>query len=68
MDSDEYRRLYATCLTMAKQSDLPDVRARWLTLAKGCDDAFWNSNARDGRSKPMARRLKMRAAVNLSAA
>jgi hypothetical protein len=68
MDSDEYRRLYATCLTMANQSNLPDVRARWLTLAKDCDDAFWSSNARDGRSKPITTRLKMRAAVNLSAA
>jgi hypothetical protein len=68
MDSDEYRRLYATCLTMANQSNLPNVRARWLTLAKDCDDASWNSNARDGRSKPITTRLKMRAAVNLSAA
>jgi hypothetical protein len=68
MHSDEYRRLYAACLTMANQSNLPDVRARWLTLAKDCDDAFWNSKAGDGRSKPITTRLKMRAAVNLSAA
>ena len=68
MHSDEYSRLSAACLVMAGQSNLPDVRARWLTLAKDCEDAFWNSNARDGRSKPITTRLKMRAAVNLSAA
>jgi hypothetical protein len=67
MHSDEYSRLSAACLVMAGQSNLPDVRARWLTLAKDCEDAFWNSNARDGRSKPITTRL-MRAAVNLSAA
>jgi hypothetical protein len=34
MHSDEYHRLYATCLTMAQQSNLPDERFRWLALAK----------------------------------
>jgi hypothetical protein len=68
MHSDEYRRLSATCLVMAGQSNLPEVRARWLTLAKDCEDSFWSSNARDGRSKPITTRLKLRAAVNLSAA
>jgi hypothetical protein len=68
MDSDQYRRLSATCLTMAWQSNLPEVRARWLTLAKDCEDAFWKSNASGGRSKLLSKRLKMRAAVNLSAA
>ena len=37
MQPDEYRRLYATCLTMSEQSNLPDVRARWLVLAKDCE-------------------------------
>jgi hypothetical protein len=38
MLSVEYRRLYATCLTMAKQSNSPDARARWLALAKDCEN------------------------------
>jgi hypothetical protein len=38
MFSGEYRRLYATCLTMAEQSNLPEARARWLALAKDCEN------------------------------
>jgi hypothetical protein len=34
MHSDEYRRLNAACLCMAWQSDLPAVRARWLSIAQ----------------------------------
>jgi hypothetical protein len=33
---DEYRRLHAACLTMALQSDLPNVQNRWLALAQAC--------------------------------
>jgi hypothetical protein len=33
MTYDEYRRLHAACLDMARQSSLPDVRARWLAMA-----------------------------------
>jgi len=33
MRHDEYRRLHAACLAMAKQSPTPDVRARWQAMA-----------------------------------
>jgi len=33
MRSDEYHRLHAVCLDMAKQSTLPDVQARWQAIA-----------------------------------
>jgi hypothetical protein len=36
MTADHYRSLYAACLTMARQSNSPDVLARWLALAKNC--------------------------------
>ena len=68
MHSDEYRRLYATCLTMAKQSNSPDVRARWLALAKDCENLLGGSSAREGRSKSLSTRPRTRAAVNLYAA
>ena len=68
MHSDEYRRLYATCLTMAKQSNSPDVRARWLALTKDCEDLIEASSARGRRSKSLSTRLSTRAAVNLCAA
>ena len=68
MHTDDYRRLYATCLTMAEQSNLPDVRARWLALAKDCKDLLASSSAGEGRSKSLSTRLSTRAAVNLCAA
>jgi len=33
MRSDEYHRLHAVCLDMAKQSTLPDGQARWQAIA-----------------------------------
>jgi len=33
MRSDEYLRLRAACLAMARQSKLADVRERWLMMA-----------------------------------
>jgi hypothetical protein len=36
MRSDEYRCLHRVCLDMAKQSSVPDVRARWLAMARAC--------------------------------
>jgi hypothetical protein len=60
MISDEYRRLYATCLTMAKQSDSPDARARWLALAKDCENLV-----KEGQSKLPATRLTTRSSVGL---
>jgi hypothetical protein len=30
---DEYRRLHAACIDMASQSNMPDLRARWLAMA-----------------------------------
>ena len=38
MLSDEYSRLYAACLVMARQPDLPDVQARWLVMAQASLD------------------------------
>jgi hypothetical protein len=67
MHCDEYRRLSATCLTMAKQSNSPDVRARWLALAKGCENLLVGSSAREHRSKSLSTRLSTRAAVNFCA-
>jgi hypothetical protein len=34
MCPDEYRRLHAACLVMARQSKLPQVQARWLVMAQ----------------------------------
>jgi hypothetical protein len=33
MSHDEYRRLHAACIAMARQSSLPDVQARWLAMS-----------------------------------
>jgi hypothetical protein len=68
MLSDEYRRLYATCLTMAEQSNSPDVQARWLALAKNCQALLGASSAAERRSKSLSTRLSTRAAANLFAA
>jgi hypothetical protein len=55
MHSDEHRRLHAVCLTMAQQSNLPDLRARWLALAMGYEDLYedllWGSGASERQSK-----------------
>ena len=59
MLSDEYRRLYATCLTMAEQSNSPDARARWLAVAKDCESLV------EGQSKMRATRLTTRSSVHL---
>jgi hypothetical protein len=42
MRSDEYCRLRVACLAMARQSQLPDVQARWAKLA---DAAFVSADA-----------------------
>jgi len=34
MSHDEYRRLHLACLDLARQTSLPDVRARWLAMAE----------------------------------
>ena len=60
MLSDEYRRLYATCLTMAEQSNSPDAHARWLALAKNCENLV-----KEGQSKLRATRLTTRSSVGL---
>jgi hypothetical protein len=51
MHSDEYRRLHAACLTMADQSKLPEVQARWRTLAQSC-----SSLAKDLPAKSRAKK------------
>jgi hypothetical protein len=33
---DRYHRMQAACLAMARQSNLPDERARWLALSQEC--------------------------------
>ena len=33
MRADEYLRLQAACVAMARQSQVPDVQARWAKLA-----------------------------------
>ena len=65
MLSDEYRRLYATCLTMAEQSNSPDARARWLALAKDCEDLAVGCGVKGGRSNLLATRPTTRSSVNL---
>jgi hypothetical protein len=34
MRADDYRHLLAVCLAMARQSESPDVQARWFKLAE----------------------------------
>jgi hypothetical protein len=65
MLSDEYRRLSATCLTMAEQSNSPDARARWLALAKDCENLVVGSSVKGGQSKLLATRLTTRSSVGL---
>jgi hypothetical protein len=38
MDSEEYRRLHAAFAALAEQSNVPDVRARWVALARASSD------------------------------
>ena len=33
MSHDEYRRVHAACIAMARQSSLPDIQARWLAMS-----------------------------------
>jgi hypothetical protein len=67
MHSDEYRRLHASCRHMAEQSNSPDERARWLALAKDCENLLRGSS-NERRSKSLSTRLNTRAAANLGAA
>jgi hypothetical protein len=62
---DDYRRLYATCLTMAEQSNSPDARARWLALAKDCENLVEGSSIKGGQWKLGATRLTTRSSVGL---
>jgi hypothetical protein len=38
MDSEEYRRLHTAFAALAEQSNSPDVRARWIALARASSD------------------------------
>ena len=67
MHPDEYRRLHASCLRMAQQSNSPDERGRWLALAKDCENLLGDSSS-ERRSKSLSTRLTTRAAANLGAA
>jgi hypothetical protein len=53
MSHEEYRRLYAACVAMARQSSLPNVRDRWLAMA-----AVWLERARDYETKNHPSRLE----------
>jgi hypothetical protein len=33
MSHDEYCRLHAACIAMARQSSLPDIQDRWLAMS-----------------------------------
>jgi hypothetical protein len=63
MLSNEYGRLYATCLTMAEQSNSPEARARWLALAQDCKNLVEDSSVKRGQSKLLATRLTARSSV-----
>ena len=52
MRSDEYGRLYAAFLSMAQQSNLQDVRTRWLALAQDC--CSLTREAHDGNREEIA--------------
>ena len=47
MRDDEYRRLHAACLAMAKQSTEPDLQARWMAAAD-----TWLKFATEQRLRP----------------
>jgi hypothetical protein len=57
MRDDEYRRLHAACLAVAKQSTEPDLQARWMAAAD-----TWLKLAAEQHSQP-GRALKTRAAL-----
>jgi len=60
MTYDEYRRLHLACLDMARQTSLPDVRARWLAMA----DA-WLKAAIDLRESSVTAQARAAAASRL---
>jgi hypothetical protein len=69
MRSDEYGRLYAAFLSIAQQSNLRDVQARWLaqdclSLAKEAHDG----KRAEGRSRSILTRLGSRTAIGLCVA
>jgi hypothetical protein len=68
MHPDEYRRVYAACLTMAEQSNSPDARARWLALAKDCKNLAAGSGVKGVQSNLLGRRLTTRRSVDLRSA
>jgi hypothetical protein len=49
MRHDEYFRLHAACLAMAKQSTEPELRARWLAAA-----VEWLKLATEQKREPVA--------------
>ena len=56
MSHDEYRRLHAACIAMARQSSLPDIQARWLAMSaalleRAADDQHETRNRRSERSQ-----------------
>ena len=69
MQSDEYLRLSSTCLTMAAQSNLPDVQGRWRTLAQSCFSlAIAQSRAKEcfedkSNKKPIYARIASRLTI-----
>jgi hypothetical protein len=60
MHPDGYCRLYAACLVMARQPDLPGVQARWLVMAEASLDLATVVDKKQRRSsyeRPLTLRL-----------
>jgi hypothetical protein len=66
MDSKQYQRLTAAFVTMAEQSNLPDLRTRWRRLAHACESIGKNlqSAEKRRRDKPsIVKRVTSRLAI-----
>jgi hypothetical protein len=59
MGFDEYSRLHAACLVMARQPALPGVQARWLVMAEASLDLA-NVVDKKRRHSPYEIPLKLR--------
>jgi hypothetical protein len=59
MHSDEYYRLHTTCFVMARQSDLADMRTRWLNMAQACLKLANADGMQRGAGSKLARKKKL---------
>ena len=60
MHPEEYCRLYAACLVMARQPDLPDVQPRWLVMAQASLDLANIVDDKKRRHSPYEIPLRLR--------